>query len=440
MTLDPTTKKIILPVRMRMKHSTNTASTFDSADAAAPVDNQEEEDDDDDDKNEMSREKKKKKKNKEEKIKTGEGVSTDTLLLQLEITHDASSGTLRLAIFSPYWVHNASGLPLMFRHHHLSSYENRESRPIIAGQFGGDVLSTESKGMSDETGAETRTGTRTGMSTTLLGAGPRKMGLRELLPGPQGEGRQGLREARSVSTLLVRKEMMRRKERQQHHHHHHASRKQHSARRSGRSLNGGGGGNGDNGSQQQQQQHRLAQSTAAFDLDAFLRGAHSDEDSSSGGGEDVLSMRPEDLLLVGHTDELNRTGRLSARLARGVDSDHATATFHTLLPTGWSTPFGLDSAGTTGEVEIREDGEKNKKNMSTLSGGSGVAAAYSLGVSIGVAAPPFSRTKVISLMPRFVVVNLVGRSLLVKQEGALGGDRYVGGPGTFLFLNLCFSF
>jgi hypothetical protein len=54
-----------------------------------------------------------------------------------------------------------------------------------------------------------------------------------------------------------------------------------------------------------------------------------------------------------------------------VDSDQATATFHTLLPTGWSTPFGLDSAGTTGEVEIQEGGASS----STLFGGGKRVAA-----------------------------------------------------------------
>lgn len=130
------------------------------------------------------------------------------------------------------------------------------------------------------------------------------------------------------------------------------------------------------------------------------------------------------VLLVGHTDEINLTGRLSTRLARGMGTDHATATFHTLLPTDWSPPFGLDSAGTTGEVEITENGTSTT-TTTTTEGGSyasssssqharAARAAYALGVSIGVAEPPFHRTKVISIMPRFVVVNLVGRSILVK--------------------------
>jgi hypothetical protein len=121
------------------------------------------------------------------------------LVLQLEISREQVSGTLNVVVYTPYWVHNASGLPLMFRHHHVSSY-TKNDRPIIAGQFG-DVLSEKKKNSNDFH--------LTSKSTTLLGAGPRKMGLRELLPGPQGEGRQGLREARSVSTLRLRKEIIR---------------------------------------------------------------------------------------------------------------------------------------------------------------------------------------------------------------------------------------
>jgi hypothetical protein len=158
-------------------------------------------------------------------------------------------------------------------------------------------------------------------------------------------------------------------------------------------------------------------SSAKIDLDTFLtNNFFSLSDHTNEDFEEVI-MRPEDLLLVGYTDVELNTGRLSTRLARGMDSDHATATFHSLLPTEWSTPFGLDSAGTTGEVEIQEETSSSNHK-----------AAYTLGVSIDVALPPFERTKVISVAPRFVIVNMVGRSILVKQEGALG-DRYVAGPG-----------
>jgi hypothetical protein len=99
-------------------------------------------------------------------------------------------------------------------------------------------------------------------------------------------------------------------------------------------------------------------------------------------------------------------------------------------------------------VEILEEGPfRNRFRPS----GQHHQACYTLGVSIDVALPPFEReslfvclfvlpyrrlikfnrflgTKVIKVAPRFVIVNLVGRSILVKQQGAQG-HRYVGGPG-----------
>ena len=269
--------------------------------------------------------------------------------------------------------------------------------------------------------------------SAFLGNGPRNMGLRELLSGPQGTERPGLREALSVGLVAHRRRFSQ-----------------------------------ENQSWLKFLQLRtelLSDSTQNISLmpapgilgndfdneeEALLKAGVFDDDEIVGLGDrsgNTNSVRPEDLLLLGYSKPESRTGRLSVRLAKGMDSTHSTATFHSLLPTDWSKPFGIDSAGTTGEVEIKEESSNHSKSFSfqnfmgksisastktpdtwSINGDEVCQAAYSLGVSIDVARAPFHRTKVISIMPRFVVVNLIGRSLLVKQLGA-SGRRYVGGSG-----------
>ena len=424
-------------------------------------------------------------------------TSARTLTLNMEIHYDTVSSTVRIVIFTPYWVHNASGLPLMFRHH--PTYGTVSTEPDIADQYG-DVVRTKEEitsgsknknyfsGMYSQT-TENKKGENRNVvrdSTTLLGAGPRKMGLKELLHGSQGEGRHGLREARFVSTLLKRKELLRKRTSNNNNvvlpllssnNTLYSSTSKGIQERRITTLMAGSNVISNRLSKNTK---RAAASTAAstrslpsmqstvsnnqaLDLDSFFTSGTSIGKQTSGKEEEESNYRLEDVLLVGHTDEINLTGRLSTRLARGMGTDHATATFHTLLPTDWSPPFGLDSAGTTGEVEITENGTTT--TTTTTEGGSyassssshharAARAAYALGVSIGVAEPPFHRTKVISIMPRFVVVNLVGRSILVKQgvvqtkkgetktkdsffsssssasaSSSKESDRYVGGPG-----------
>ncbi len=404
-------------------------------------------------------------------------------------------GVLEVSIYAPYWIHNASGLPLLFRHHGVQndSRFRRSGGPTddsekgkgreafvrgtttAAGQPGElidtDVSETVSLASSSEghqiglysgDSSSERGSTRAktsvfGLSkevdntlaskieteSVFLGTGPRNMGLKELVSGPQGTERPGLREALRVGLVAHRKRFA-------------EERSQLLARRPGSNLS------------LEETEQKQATTPMSYSIPddydyeeaALLRAGVFDDDEIVGFGDRAgatNSVRPEDLLLLGYSKPSSRTGRLSVRLAKGMDSTHSTATFHALLPTDWSKPFGIDSAGTTGEVEIKEEESSDnatgwhlgklfgRRTSKPQWGGaipalssSGVEessigdeisqAAYSLGVSIDVARSPFHRTKVISIMPRFVLVNLMGRPLLVKQLGT-SGRRYVGGPG-----------
>ena len=253
-----------------------------------------------------------------------------TMFIQVEIKR-APEGTFHVSVYLPYWINNLTGLPLIFCH-------KSADRPgqLVACQA--EERSVDDGDLVDVDESESQ--------ALFLGTGPRKLGLRELLPGKNGELVPALLEARAVGMV---------------------------ERRIGRT-----------------------QKTAKEEWNA----------------------RSESLILMDFSNLETRTSRVSVRLARGMNSTHASSTFNTLLPTEWSIPFALDSAGTTGEIEIPE--EKNVSNILMYR----ERAAYSLGVSIGLGHGPFSHTRVVTIAPRFLVVNHTGRPLLVKQEGA-GADRYV---------------
>ncbi|RLN94634.1 hypothetical protein BBJ28_00016480 [Nothophytophthora sp. Chile5] len=69
----------------------------------------------------------------------------------------------------------------------------------------------------------------------------------------------------------------------------------------------------------------------------------------------------------------------------------------------WSDPFVLDEAGTIGEIEA-DDYEMNRK--------------YSIGYSIIPAKGQYSRTKVIMLTPRFMLINTMGSAIEVCHSSA----------------------
>ena len=251
------------------------------------------------------------------------------MVVQVEIRR-TQVGSLHVSVFLPYWINNLTGLPLIFSHKSAS-----RRNALVACQP--DERSTgETHALIDESQSQ----------ALFLGTGPRKLGLRELLPGKNGELVPALMEARMVGMVEPRSGVRR----------------------------------------------KMA--------------------------KDAWNGHPENLILMDFSNTQAMTSRVSVRLARGMNSTHASSTFTTLLPTEWSRPFALDSAGTTGEIEIPE--AKSVSNILMY----GERAAYSLGVSIGLGNGPFAHTRVVTIASRFLLVNHMGRPLLVKQEGA-SAERYV---------------
>lgn len=86
----------------------------------------------------------------------------------------------------------------------------------------------------------------------------------------------------------------------------------------------------------------------------------------------------------------------------------------------WSEPFVLDQTGTVGEIEAEDYGVDRK---------------YSIGYSITPAKGQYSRTKVIMLTPRFMLVNSMGCPIQVCHSSAkviTPSAIEVGGPSDHL--------
>lgn len=95
--------------------------------------------------------------------------------------------------------------------------------------------------------------------------------------------------------------------------------------------------------------------------------------------------------MVHYTDRVQKKGRIRLKTADSI----------------WSKPIGVDSAGTSGNVELKQRWNVSNDKASRL---------YVLGVSIAVAEGKFRRTKVVTISPRFILMNGLERSIKVKQQ------------------------
>ena len=95
--------------------------------------------------------------------------------------------------------------------------------------------------------------------------------------------------------------------------------------------------------------------------------------------------------MVHYTDPVKKKGRIRLKTADSI----------------WSKPIGVDSAGTSGNVELKQRWNVSNDRANKL---------YVLGVSIAVAEGKFRRTKVVTIAPRFVLMNGLERSIKVKQQ------------------------
>ncbi len=142
----------------------------------------------------------------------------------------------------------------------------------------------------------------------------------------------------------------------------------------------------------------------------------------SGGGqkeECPLSVTPP--LMMGYTtepDELN--GRGCGFIRARVPGAY------------WSSPFSCDQAGVEGELEIRgqqtsilsrllSNASQKEMMMKNLMGRG--PQAFSLGLSINIAEGGFHRTKVVTIVPRYIIVNEMIGPLEVTQSLNKGGMR-----------------
>ncbi|GBG24825.1 Vacuolar protein sorting-associated protein 13A [Hondaea fermentalgiana] len=137
------------------------------------------------------------------------------------------------------------------------------------------------------------------------------------------------------------------------------------------------------------------------------------ERRAPGGLLDILDdtvlhggKRTSDPLMFSYTDTRRKKGRICVKAA---DS-------------GWSQAMGLDSAGTAGLIELKQQWNVKSDSPRQL---------FVLGVSIAVAEGQFRRTKVITLTPRFVLINALGRTLKVKQRPLGHGTSTSSGSEMF---------
>lgn len=73
----------------------------------------------------------------------------------------------------------------------------------------------------------------------------------------------------------------------------------------------------------------------------------------------------------------------------------------------WAKPFSLETAGTTGVVEIQDKEKSYKKKR----------IQFELGVDIDFAPGKYGRTKVVTFTPRLVLVNHLDEPIYYKQKG-----------------------
>ena len=109
---------------------------------------------------------------------------------------------------------------------------------------------------------------------------------------------------------------------------------------------------------------------------------------------DTQSNRVNDFLHAGYTNRNMHRGRVCVRLQDST----------------WSNAFGMDMAGTTSGVDVRTQDKE----------------IYNIGISINLANEPFARTKVITLTPRYILVNTIpSRTIECRREARANSTTIV---------------
>ena len=110
------------------------------------------------------------------------------------------------------------------------------------------------------------------------------------------------------------------------------------------------------------------------------------------------------------------------------DTERGTATLKLKTDSSpWSKPFSLITPAPTQVVELnvpnKKSGSSGEKELSwshwlNWSGKKRNSLRYCFGIQSTMAEPPFERTKVVVVVDRFVVINSVGQSVEVRQDGS----------------------
>ncbi|CAM9268648.1 unnamed protein product, partial [Laminaria digitata] len=165
----------------------------------------------------------------------------------------------------------------------------------------------------------------------------------------------------------------------------------------------------------EEEKRELVRSRANFGEET-KRSLQEEEEGGDGGEavtEDVEDMRSP--LMLSHDNSEQRVERVRVRLEGST----------------WSAPFGLDQDWDGESLEVSGKPIAASEQGQQVAGRWGAARrrrrrraerqAFPVGVSVKAAPAPFGRTKVVALTPRYVLVNATGRALEVQQAG-LGED------------------
>ena len=150
-----------------------------------------------------------------------------------------------------------------------------------------------------------------------------------------------------------------------------------------------------------------------------------EQDAESFSHEELwLDDLDESLLMVGWT---SRPRSEDGALSRGTNRSAGSARkgcgrLRVRVSEGsrWSESLRLDTLGTASEVEMRSAATKRWAHPPRRPRHQGTEwgrRSYALGMAVSVAPPPFHRTKIVTMAPRFVIVNALGRAAELQQAG-----------------------
>ena len=84
-----------------------------------------------------------------------------------------------------------------------------------------------------------------------------------------------------------------------------------------------------------------------------------------------------------------------------------------LFSVEWSKYFDMTTVGLTGAIELKIEGDHMQE------GPRGSSKIASFGIIIENGAHPFMKTKIIKIVPRYIVFNNMNEALVIKQKNGV---------------------